>query len=223
MIRRALLRAAALTSSVLAVTAFAATFAPDLDRAVATPGLNRVQARYLDVAYVRPGISLAGYDRILVEPVDVGFRSGWQPRRTASTLRLDADERDQLRLGAAQAVQRAFVQELQQGALKLTDQPGPGVLRITPHVVGLYLTDTGIPTPAPRRVYVSTIGEATFIAELSDAGTGEVLARLGDREELKLPVRVLREASPRRIASDLEAVGTTWGRAVREFVAAPTH
>src|SRR3954468_10821945 len=97
MIRRALLRmAAAPAAALLAVSAFAA-FAPGLDRAVAAPGLQRVQARYLDVAYIRPGTSLAGYNAILVEPIDVEFRRNWQPQRTGSRIRLSAEERDQLR------------------------------------------------------------------------------------------------------------------------------
>ena len=213
----------ALAAALLAVPALAGAPA-SLEQAVAAQGLQRVRAPAFNVAYVRPGAALAGYDRILLEPIDVAFRADWNPYRAGSLLRLNADEREQLRVTVGQWVLRSFAEELQRGPAKLTDQPGPGVLRVKAHVVDLYLSDSGIPTFGRSRVLTTSSGEATIVVDLSDAASGELLARVGDWEELRsTPFRVLRTSNPTRMVSDVESVGANWGRTVREFVQAPAH
>jgi hypothetical protein len=39
-------------------------------------GLQRVQIKGLDAVYVKPGISLAGYTKIMVDPLQVSFSKG---------------------------------------------------------------------------------------------------------------------------------------------------
>ncbi|MBK0391891.1 DUF3313 family protein [Ramlibacter algicola] len=190
-----------------------------LEQAVAAQGLQRVRAPVFNFAYVRPGASLAGYDRLLLEPVDVDFRADWQPYRAGSLLRVDATERERVRSEVAQWVQRAFADELQRGTLQPTDQPAPRVLRVKPRVVDLYLGDIGTRLPGRSRVLTTSSGEASLVVELSDASTGEVLARLGDWEELRSGARRVRISDPQRVVSDVESVAANWGRTVREFVA----
>ena len=214
MVRNSLVLAAALA----AFSAIAGAPA-SLEQAVAAQGLQRVQARAFNFAYVRPGASLAGYDRLLLEPVDVDFRADWHPYRAGSLVRVDANERERLRTDVGRWVQRAFGDELQRGALKATDQPGPGVLRVKARVVDLYLGDLGARLPGRSRVLTTSSGEASLVVELSDAATGEVIARVGDWEELRSGAQRVRTSDPTRLVSDVEAVAANWGRTVREFVA----
>ena len=134
-------------------------------------------------------------------------------------MRIDANERERLRTDVAQWVQRAFGDELQRGALKRTDQPGPGVLRVKARVVDLYLGDLGTRLPGRSRVLTTSSGEASLVVELSDASTGAVLARVGDWEELRSGAQRVRTSDPTRLVSDVESVAANWGRTVREFVA----
>jgi hypothetical protein len=42
-------------------------------------GLQRVDVKGIDLAYARPGASLAAYKRVRIDPVDVEFDASWDP------------------------------------------------------------------------------------------------------------------------------------------------
>lgn len=190
-----------------------------LDQLVAAPGLQRVQSPAFDVAYVLPGASLAGYQRVAIEPVQVQFRAGWNPRRSGSHLPLSSADREQLQARVAQWAQGAFAQELVRGGLQAVQQAGAGVLVVRPRLVDVWLNDPATVGASPTRVYTSSSGEATLVLELADGATGQVLARLGDHEELRPTSRLLRISDTTRLSSDIESVAGDWGRQVRALVA----
>jgi hypothetical protein len=57
-------------------------------------GLERIGVKGIDLAYMRPGASLAHYRRVLLDPVQVAFSKDWDPERTGSRMKLSADERE---------------------------------------------------------------------------------------------------------------------------------
>lgn len=74
---------------------------------------------------MRPGATLAGYDRVQIEPVQVAFHKHWDPTRTGSRIKLGQEERENIRNGVASAVQEAFATELQERSrYKVVDEAG---------------------------------------------------------------------------------------------------
>lgn len=185
-----------------------------LERLVPAQGMEPVHVAGLGLAYAQHGAALGAYDRILLDPVDVAFRRDWTPYRAGSSILLSGTDREALRAEVAQWVHDAFAQTLQQGGrYRLVDQPGPGVLRVRLHVVDLYLNNPGVPMAGRSRTFAASSGEITMVADLSDATTGQVLARLADWEDMRHTGRLL-PSNDVRTSGDVQEVASAWARSL---------
>ena len=97
---RVLQFAALLVATFLAGTAQSASQA-DFDARMSHDGLKRVNVKGLSLAYARPGATLAGYQRVKIDPVEVAFHKDWNPTRPGSRIKLGAAEREEIRSGLA--------------------------------------------------------------------------------------------------------------------------
>jgi len=86
---RAVCALAVLSLAVGAGGAFAAS-SKDLDARMSADGLQKSKVKNIDLAYVRPGATLAAYRRVKLEPVEVSFSPSWNPTRTGSSLKLSS-------------------------------------------------------------------------------------------------------------------------------------
>lgn len=209
-------RATLLVALVAAPAAFAG-FHGSLERQLPAQGLQRVQVPGLGLAYVRPGVSLAGYDHVLLEPVDVSFRRDWRPYRTGSLIPLGPDQREALRSEVTRSVQQAFANGLPQSGLAPASEAAPGVLRLKLRVVDLYLNNPWIPTAGRSRVLAVSSGEMTLLAELSDARTGEVLVRAGDWQDMRTTGRLL-PSNDIRTGWDVDRVAQGWAASLADVL-----
>jgi hypothetical protein len=142
-------------------------------------GLERVPSTVVDAAYVRPGADLSRYDSLLLEPVEVAFDRNWDPR-DFGPWGLGADEVGRVRGELAALAGESFARRLGHAGHALTGVPGPGVLRVRVSLVDVYV-NAPQPLEPGRRTLVFEFGRMTLNADLSDAVTGQVLARLSDR------------------------------------------
>jgi hypothetical protein len=179
----------------------------DLDARMSRDGLQKTKVKNIDLAYARPGATLAAYKRVKLDPVEVAFSPSWNPTRTGSSLKLSAQEKENIRAGVAKLVEEEFARELQAGGRYpvVVNEAGADVLRVKAAIVNLYINapDTGM---GRQRTIVSSAGEMTLIAELSDGATGEVLARVADRREapdtrMQITNGVVNESEARSIAA----------------------
>jgi len=205
----ATLRAAGLlvlTVALGSTGALAKSSEKDLDARMAGDGLQKTKVKNIDLAYARPGASLAAYKRVKIDPVEVAFSPSWNPTRTGSALKLSTQEKDNIRAGVAKLVEEEFAREIQAGGrYPVVAETGADVLRVKAAIVNLYINapDTGM---GRQRTIVSSAGEMTLIAELSDGATGQVLARVADRREapstrMQITNGVVNESEARTIAA----------------------
>jgi Protein of unknown function (DUF3313) len=174
-----------LASTLLLPTAYAASKA-DLEKAMSYDGLQKISVKGIDLAYARPDATLAGYNRVMVDPIDVAFHKNWDPTRTGSWIKLSAEERENIRTGVAKIVYEELVKELQnKGSYQVVNEAGPDVLRVKAKIVNLYVNAPDTKTAGRSRTYTVSAGEMTIFAELYDSETGEVLARVVDRREAR--------------------------------------
>ena len=205
----ATLRAAgalALLSLALGAGGALAASSKDLDARMSRDGLQKTKVKNIDLVYARPGATLAAYKRVKLDPVEVTFSPSWNPTRTGSSLKLSAQEKDNIRTGVARLVEEEFARELQAGGrYAVVNETGADVLRVKAAIVNLYINapDNGM---GRQRTIVSSAGEMTLIAELSDGATGQVLARVADRREapstrMQITNGVVNESEARTIAA----------------------
>ena len=175
----------ALGAASVMTSAFPATRS-DIHAAMSYDGLQQISVKGIDLAYARPGATLAAYGKVKIEPIEVAFRKDWNPKRTGSELRLDAADRENIRAGVAKIVRDEFVKALEaRSGYQLVTEAGPDVLRVNASILNLYVNAPESRTATRTRTYTVSAGEMTLVAELHDSETGELLARVVDRREAR--------------------------------------
>lgn len=175
--------------------AFSALFIAALLAAVALPalpaapvapeGLVQTRSWNLDQLYVRPNTDLAGYRRIVIDPVQVSFRSDWNRDFVdphASLRRLSQDDVRKIVEDTASGLQNALAETFKARGYELAAAPGPGVLRLSPSLTDLYVNAVeDLYTGGTTKSFTKDAGEATLLLDVRDAASGTLLARIVDR------------------------------------------
>jgi Protein of unknown function (DUF3313) len=187
----------------------------DFDATMSHDGLKQISIKGIGIAYAKPGATLAGYNRVQIEPVQVAFRKDWDPTRTGSRIKLTAEDRENIRISVATLVQEEFVKALEsKSSYKVVNAAGADVLRVKINILNLYVNAPDTQSGGRSRTFTVSAGEMTMFAELFDSESGEPLARIVDRREgrntgmMQLSDRVENTGQARDIAS-------SWARILR--------
>ena len=187
----------------------------DFDKRMAYDGLEPVKVKGISAAYRRPGASLAGYKRVKIDPVEVRFDKNWNPTQTGSRLPLPAEDREAIRTGLAKVVRDQFVKALTaKGRYPVVDEVGADVLRLKIYIVNLYVNAPDNPAPGVR-TYVTSAGAMTLFMELYDSETGQILARVVDREEAG-QANLFTVANSATNVGEAEDIAANWARIMRD-------
>ncbi len=142
-------------------------------------GLQQVKSKKLDLLYVLPGATLSGYNKVWLDPVQVAFSKSWKP----DPRQVDSQDRERIRTELAAEFHRIFKQELEEkGDYAVVSAAGPDVVRVLPAIIDLYIAAPDTMEAGRTKVYSVSPGEMTLIAELRDAESGAILARVADRK-----------------------------------------
>jgi hypothetical protein len=165
------------------------------------PGLQSV--------YARPDADLSRYDKVMLDPVEVAFSKSWEPPGQPGIRKITAAEKESIQRGLEKVLREELARELARtGRYQLVDQPGESVLRIKAEIRDLYINAPDLQRAEITRTYTKSAGEMTLVAELRDAPSGALLARVIDRERdpesawFELTTRVDNVAAARRAASE---------------------
>ncbi len=124
--------------------------------------------------YVRPGVDLKRYDQVMLEPVEMRFALN-SPRTLAQ---------HEVREVKA-SFQEIFEQEIAKSEVyTLVKQPGPRVLRATPHLVDIIVTAPARSATPDTQHIVESAGVVTLVLELSDSRSNAALVRAYDRRQV---------------------------------------
>lgn len=208
-----------LIAPVLLACALAPAIAPAAARAAAeeamsADGLEKTRVKGVDVAYKRPGASLAAYSKVRISPVTVAFRKDFEPVKPGSRMKYAPDELEKIRTDVARIVHDEFVKELARGSYATTDASGPEVLDVRAAIADLYVNAPDTMEAGRTRTYTMDAGEMTLVMELADSTTGQVLARVYDRREARSTGRMTWTNS---VTNEAEAanVARSWAKILR--------
>ena len=147
--------------------------------AVDDEGLAPISIKGLDHVSARPGVDLSEYTKVLLDPVEVSFSKSWAPDRTGGPI--TAAERQTIRNGLAKIFRQELTKVLEAGGgYPIVAIPNDNVLRIKAEIRDLYINAPDVPRAAPKRTYAVSSGEMRLVAELRDAPTGALIARVVD-------------------------------------------
>lgn len=169
----------ALVFSTLAVALAAhASDAPEMSH----DGLQRVESKYFKEVYVRPGASFDQYTKMALLDCLVAFRKNWQRDQRMEGHLVTSKDMDAIRATLATDFRTIFTDALNKGGYTLVDQNGEDVLIVRPAIVGLDVTAPDTHQPGRGRTFATSSGEATLVLEAYDGPSGEIVARVIDRE-----------------------------------------
>jgi hypothetical protein len=202
-------------AAVVALSSLAAVSAEEVSQAAQLDdeGLAPVKVQGLDHVYARPGADWSQYSKVMLDPVEVSFSKSWKPDLAGGPI--TAQERQTIKDGLAKILRDELQKELtHSGRYALVNAVGPDVLRISAEIRDLYINAPDVPRAGPSRAYALSVGEMRLVAELRDAPTGALIARVVDYKKdpdapwLHLTTRVDNVAAARRAAAD-------WARILR--------
>jgi hypothetical protein len=149
-------------------------------------GLQKVPSKSLDEAWLLPGADFTGYRKVLLDPVEVSFRKGWErdinrASPPSARPRVTAEDAERIRQWMREDFAKVLVRDLAEAGFELTDTPGPDVLRLTPVLMNVYLNGPdAFSQPGRVDVYTFEAGAATLAIEARDASLGTLLGRAVD-------------------------------------------
>jgi hypothetical protein len=183
-------------------------------------GLAKVKVEGIDVAYARPGASLAGYKSVLVRPISVSLRRDWKQSGGMDRLRASDEDVARIRTRMSELVREEFDKDLQGAGIAQAQAPGADVLEVELAVTDLYAAAPELKQLSPRsETWALSAGSMTLVGVLRDSVSGETLARFydhGTAREYSRPQRIefgYNEIEARRIAR-------RWAEALRAGVQA---
>lgn len=157
-------------------------------------GLVAVQARNLDQLYVRPSADMARYQKVMIDQVTVEFSKEWDKNvnDTRYVTRVRPDDARRIADETTGNVGGILADALRTRGYEIVTAPGPGVLRLSPHVTELYVNAPDIYPPGKTRSLTREAGEATVTLEARDASSGTLLAVVVDRGTAQQMLRLSR-------------------------------
>lgn len=148
-------------------------------------GLKLQKDTKLAAVYLKPGESLAGYDKVTILDVYVAFKKNWQRNYNQDTMGLDGRVSDKdiaiIKKRLAEEFTTIFSRELQeQGGYEVVSDAGKDVLLLRPAIVNLVVNAPDVDRAGSGRSFVASAGEMTLYLELYDSVSGDIIARLID-------------------------------------------
>jgi hypothetical protein len=164
---------------------------------------ERVPESRVDEAYVKPGVDFSLYTRLYAVPLEIYYHEG----EGAPT----PDDLERMR-----GIFRAAFLAAIAGDYEIVTEPAPDALGVRASLVDLQkaAVSAEIPVEGRLRSLVGN-GQLTFLMELSDSVSGEVLARAADRDQAV--VEPTANADPSAWAQ-AEAAATRWASIFRQFL-----
>lgn len=204
-----------MTSTPLAIVRAQPAAAP----AEPADNLRLVADRQLQRLYLAPGADLRNVTRVIIDPTSVTFRDNWVRdfnRTQRGGGRLTDARAEQIKNDVSTGMGDIFATAFRRGGFLIMQNPGPGIVRIQPHVVNLSITAPDIPTPGRSRTFAQDAGEATLVLEVRDSRTNALLARALDRRIAGGSRPFLRNSVTNR--ADFRRLFELWARsAVEDF------
>jgi Protein of unknown function (DUF3313) len=149
-------------------------------------GLQKTKIKGIELAYVRPGVNLAQYSKVILDPVQVAFAKDWKPEQTASHLRVSQEDRDRIKNDLAKLAADTIKDTLsKKDGYPIVEAAGPDVMRLSTALVDVYINAPDVQSPGRSRTYVMNAGRMTLVAELRDSETGALFARVLDAREAR--------------------------------------
>jgi hypothetical protein len=169
----------------LMVLALPALQAKDLPKTT-DDGLELVEHTKLRAVYMKPGASLAQYDRVAILDCFVSFKKNWQRDYNDQAVgledRVSQKDMDEIKQRLADEFKQVFTKELEDKGYEVVTGGAKNVVVLRPAIINLVVTAPDTMSPGMEQTFVASAGEMTLYMELYDSLTSDLIARVIDPE-----------------------------------------
>lgn len=146
-------------------------------------GLELRKSKVASVLYVRPGADFSRYKRLAILECPVAFSGDWEREQSRTRNRLSVEDMEKMKKDLAAEFLGIFTDELQnKGGYQIVGSAADDVLVLRPAIVDLYVTAPDTMTAGRSYTLSESAGAMTLFLEIYDSVTGQILARVVDRE-----------------------------------------
>lgn len=149
-------------------------------------GLVRVNAKGMDLLYLRPQADIGGYTRILLDPPEVAYDKNWRrdyDRSTTGHLARfsDRDIRAAIDDGK-QMLTESFRKAFQKAGYQVAPSADSDILRLSIYLLDVRIVAPGVRSSVAMHTFSRETGSATLVVEARDSLSGQLLGRAVDQE-----------------------------------------
>ncbi|MEJ0086449.1 MAG: DUF3313 family protein [Pseudomonadota bacterium] len=182
--------------------------APPAAAEVSDDGLQRVDVSLFDELYVAPGVSLANYQRVMLDPIEITFKKDWRKQHPDLSDR----EFEAFRGELARLLREKLVAELAHGGYTIAESPDKDVIRLR---ASIEKADFAGPEPlGDKKTLAYTDGEMTLRVLGFDGPSGALIARAKDYEE-DSETQILERADRISAYHNAQKMFAKWAEALR--------
>ena len=173
--------------------------------------------------WVRPDADITQYSKLYLWQAVFQFRDVGGAKETASTVSHLGSSgpygvRDESKTKFEQVVSDSFVKALGQSKIfQVVDEIGPDTLIVRAAVLDI-VSDVPPKLTGVNNVYLTAVGEATFVFELIDAETGVIQARVAERRRIQPQGRMNTVSSVPANSATVWSDVTLWANQVGQDV-----
>ena len=190
------------------------------DAEVTFDGLTRVDNSVLSNVWVKAGVDLSAYSKVMFQKAGVEFREVSGPEsgsttggRRPSGNEFPLSEADQERL--VETIGAAFRSEMERSdRFEVVDEPGPDVLLVRGGL--LDVVSRVPPTPTGRStIWLDSVGEATLVFEVRSSQSKAIFARAVDRRAAQRAGGQGFQANSVTTWAEVRRLANTWATRLR--------
>ena len=146
-------------------------------------GLVGVSSGRLDQLYVRPGSEIAGYRKVLLDPVVVELNNDWMKQRHGSNYRIQPTyprykDSDEVVRETATAVSTSLAKAFRASGFEVVETPASDVMRVSAKVSDLFINAPDIVAPGYTKNATRDAGDAYLALDARDSTNGKPLAKV---------------------------------------------
>jgi len=145
-------------------------------------GLQKTKVKGIQLAYVRPGVDISKYGKVMLDPIDVSFQKNWTPKRAGSGTEISPSDLEAIKQRIGTLAEKTFSDTISKNdGYPVVEQAGPDVMRVTAELTDIYVSAPASDDPGLHSTYTKSTGRITLVAELRDSETGALFARVVDK------------------------------------------
>lgn len=182
---------------------------------VSFDGLHLVDRTRMDKVWVKPDIDLRQYNELIFEGVGIQYRAAKEVSRldrSASAFPLSERQKSKLEKATKEAFQSEFKKFEH---FTVASKPGAGVLKVTLALIDV-VSHVPPATMGRNSFYISDLGQAVLVVELSDSLTNEILARAVDGQRVES--MTMQESNPVTNLNEVKRSVRRWGVSLRKGI-----